>query len=58
MATMTYDYGRSAVWIDHLAPDPHPSHYDLCGVCAERTTAPRGWLLTDARERELFDVAG
>lgn len=54
---MSYDYSRQEVWIAELAPEPHPSVYDLCGPCAERTSPPRGWLLTDQRERRLFEAA-
>jgi hypothetical protein len=58
VATMAYDYGRRAVWIDHLSGEPHPSSYDLCVPCSDRMTAPRSWILTDVRERELFDAVG
>lgn len=54
---MSYDYGRRAVWIDRLAAEPDPHSYELCQTCADRTSAPRGWVLTDLRARSLFEAA-
>lgn len=47
--TLTYDYGRSQVWIDRLAPERDPHHYDMCDRHAERLSVPRGWHLDDRR---------
>ncbi len=47
--TLTYDYGQSQVWIDRLAPERNPHHYDMCDRHAERLSVPRGWHLDDRR---------
>ena len=47
--TLTYDYGQSQVWIDRLAPERNPHHYDMCDRHAERMSVPRGWHLDDRR---------
>lgn len=47
--TLTYDYGQSQVWIDRLAPERDPHHYDMCDRHAERLSVPRGWHLDDRR---------
>jgi hypothetical protein len=43
--TLTYDYGRSQVWIDELAPERDPHAYDLCAPHAEHLKVPLGWKL-------------
>ena len=58
VSSMTYDYGQRSVWITELSPEPHPALYDLCDPCAAKTAPPRGWVLTDDRERPLFEAAG
>jgi hypothetical protein len=55
---MTYDYGQQSVWITVLEAEPNPHCYELCAPCAERITAPRGWVLTDIRARPLFEATG
>ena len=47
--TLTYDYRQSQVWIDRLAPERNPHHYDMCDRHAERLSVPRGWHLDDRR---------
>ncbi len=47
--TLTYDYRRSQVWIDRLAPERNPHDYDMCDRHAERLSVPRGWHLDDRR---------
>lgn len=47
--TLTYDYRQSQVWIDRLAPERDPHHYDMCDRHAERLSVPRGWHLDDRR---------
>ena len=54
---MRYDYTGRSVWIDHLDAESHPATYDMCGVCSEKMTPPRGWDLTDARDRRLFEAS-
>lgn len=47
--TLTYDYRQSQVWIDRLAPERDPHHYDMCDRHADRMSVPRGWHLEDRR---------
>ena len=49
VATLTYDYGNQAAWLDRLAPEPHPMTHDLCETHAERLSVPQGWWLEDRR---------
>lgn len=54
---MTYDYASRSVWLDDLADDPDPNHYDLCPTHADRLAVPQGWDRTDRRAtavRPLF----
>lgn len=46
-ATLAYDYTGQAVWVDPLAPEPHPMTHDLCGRHADALSVPRGWMLHD-----------
>jgi hypothetical protein len=57
VATLSYNYSQRSVWIEHAAPESHPSTYDLCADHADHLSVPRGWDLTDSRARPLFDVA-
>lgn len=47
--TLSYHYGQSQVWIDHLTPEREPHTYDMCGRHAGRLSVPRGWHLDDRR---------
>jgi hypothetical protein len=47
--TLSYHYGRSQVWLDHLSAERDPHAYDLCGRHAERLSVPSGWSLEDRR---------
>ena len=49
VATLTYDYGSQAAWLDRLSPEPHPMTHDLCQAHAERLSVPQGWRLEDRR---------
>lgn len=54
MITLTYQYARSAVWLDDLAPERDPHAYDLCRRHGARLSVPHGWRLEDRRtSREL-----
>jgi Protein of unknown function (DUF3499) len=56
-ATLTYQYGRSLVWLDDLAPERDPHSYDLCHRHAVRLSVPNGWRLDDRRAvRELVAI--
>jgi hypothetical protein len=56
--TLTYHYGRSVVWLDHLSADRDPHAYDLCDRHAGRLSVPSGWSLDDRRSHghELIAV--
>jgi hypothetical protein len=47
--TLSYHYGQSHVWIDHLSPEREPHMYDMCHRHAEQLSVPRGWHLDDRR---------
>jgi hypothetical protein len=49
VVTLTYEYGRSQVWIDDLTAEREPHGYDLCAGHAERLSVPLGWRLADRR---------
>jgi hypothetical protein len=56
-ATLTYQYGRSLVWLDELAPERDPHSYDLCERHAGRLSVPQGWILENRRSvRDLVGV--
>jgi hypothetical protein len=58
-ATLTYQYGRSLVWLDDLAAERDPHSYDLCHRHAARLSVPNGWRLDDRRvERQLAAAGG
>ncbi|MFM1791143.1 MAG: hypothetical protein RLZZ526_1470 [Actinomycetota bacterium] len=55
--TLTYQYARSLVWLDNLAPERDPHSYDLCTIHADRTKPPTGWHLEDRRFRvHVYDA--
>jgi hypothetical protein len=57
-ATLTYQYGRSLVWLDELTSERDPHAYDLCRRHAERLSVPNGWRLEDRRTtRQLVGAA-
>ncbi len=47
MVTLTYEYGRSQVWLDVLTAERDPHGYDLCADHAARLSVPLGWHLLD-----------
>jgi len=47
--TLTYEYGRSQVWLDDLTPERDPHSYDMCLRHASRLSVPHGWHLEDRR---------
>ena len=51
--TLTYEYGRSQVWLDDLRPERDPHAYDLCRRHAARLSVPLGWHLADRRRAPL-----
>ncbi len=60
VVTLTYQYARSAVWLDDLAPDRDPHAYDLCQRHGARLSVPHGWRLEDRRSRTelVYAAAG
>ena len=49
IATLSYQYARSIVWVDELAPERDPHNYDLCQRHTARLSVPNGWRLEDRR---------
>ncbi|MFT6761438.1 MAG: hypothetical protein ACJAXA_000080 [Candidatus Aldehydirespiratoraceae bacterium] len=47
--TLSYHYGTSQVWIDHLTPEREPHMYDMCDRHADGLSVMRGWHLDDRR---------
>ena len=59
VATFTYQYARSVVWLDELSHDRDPHGYDLCDRHAGRLGVPHGWRLDNRRgARHLQLLAG
>ena len=56
--TLTYEYGRSQVWLDELVPERDPHAYDLCRGHAARLSVPLGWRLADRRGAATTFLAG
>lgn len=54
--TLSYQYGRSLVWIDDLIAERDPHNYDLCQRHAGRLSVPKGWHIEDRRTRRLLVV--
>jgi hypothetical protein len=48
-ASLTYHYASSSVWVEELAAERDPSHYDLCDLHSARVQVPHGWNLVDRR---------
>jgi len=48
-ATLSYQYGRSLVWLDDLSSERDPHSYDLCTRHTGRLSVPNGWRLEDRR---------
>jgi hypothetical protein len=55
--TLTYQYSRSAVWLDDLSPERDPHAYDLCRRHGSRLSVPHGWRLEDRRTAEVYQYA-
>ena len=49
VATLSYRYEASQVWIEHLATERHPMTHDLCLRHADNLSVPNGWRLLDLR---------
>lgn len=43
VVTLTYEYGRSQVWLDDLLAERDPHAYDMCRRHAARLSVPLGW---------------
>jgi len=55
--TLSYEYGRSLVWLDDLHPERDPHSYDLCERHTGRLSVPNGWRLEDRRSRIMVVFA-
>lgn len=49
VATLSYAYADSTVWLEDLSPEAHPMVHDLCRMHADAVRVPRGWELRDER---------
>jgi len=49
VATLSYAYAESTVWLEDLAAEAHPMIHDLCAIHANTIRVPRGWDLCDQR---------
>jgi hypothetical protein len=47
VATLSYAYADSIVWLEELAPEAHPMVHDLCRLHASTIRVPLGWVLQD-----------
>jgi len=57
VATLSYHYSRSQVWIDELTGERDPHYYDLCHRHSERISVPNGWHLQDRRAKIVVSAA-
>jgi hypothetical protein len=57
IATLSYQYARSIVWLDDLSADRDPHNYDLCQRHAARLSVPNGWRMEDRRTRHRLVYA-
>lgn len=57
IATLSYQYARSIVWVDELATERDPHNYDLCQRHTARLSVPNGWRLEDRRVRQQLVFA-
>ena len=57
VATVTYQYGDQAAWVDPLSVERDPHAYDMCDRHAERLRPPQGWALADRRVQTTAPVA-
>lgn len=49
VATLAYEYASRTVWLDDVAPEGHPSTYDLCPRHSNNLRVPLGWQMRDRR---------
>jgi hypothetical protein len=57
-ATLVFAYDTRVAMLASLAAENIPQAYDLCGLHATRTRAPRGWTLEDRRAPDDPGVVG
>ena len=57
IATLSYQYARSLVWVDELSDERDPHSYDLCQRHTARLSVPNGWRLEDRRDRRVLAYA-
>lgn len=58
IATLSYQYARSLVWLDDLIDERDPHSYDLCQRHAGRLSVPNGWRMEDRRTRRTLVFTG
>jgi hypothetical protein len=57
-ATLAFVYDEQIVMLAPLSVENLPQAYDLCGLHASRTRAPRGWALEDQRSPDEPGASG
>lgn len=57
VATLSYHYQQSQVWIDELTSEREPHYYDLCRRHSEKVSVPNGWHLHDRRMKIVVTAA-
>lgn len=57
VVTLTYQYARSAVWLDDLSAERDPHAYDLCQRHGARLSVPHGWRMEDRRSHSDLALA-
>lgn len=55
VATLSYSYAESTVWIVDLSDESHPMTHDLCHRHANAVQAPQGWQVEDLRTGQLVE---
>lgn len=49
VATLSYSYADSVVWVVELTAEAHPMVHDMCAQHADNLRVPRGWECRDRR---------
>lgn len=58
MATLSFQYARSLVWLEDLSAERDPHSYDLCERHTARLSVPNGWRKEDRRSLRQLVYAG
>lgn len=58
VATLSFQYARSLVWLEDLSAERDPHSYDLCERHTARLSVPNGWRKEDRRSLRQLVLAG